>query len=162
MQTHTPLTLDAVPVLSWDGLARPTVIRTRRWYVLAGIVALATAIYGIVSGSWALAIVSILVGGMYGLIHDHPSPMAHIDLYDNGLQLDGHFVRWDQLAGFWILTTPDYTELRFVRRHVGKRLAIQLGTQDPEQLRMILTQRLPELTQMHESVLDVCIRLCKL
>ena len=39
-------------------------------------------------------------------------------LFDGGVRYDGRFVRWDELAGFWILATRDYTELRFVGKRV--------------------------------------------
>ena len=162
MHTNTPITLEAKPVLSWTAPSRPTYERTKRWYTAAFAIVFVVAAYGIFSGSWMLAIVSVLAGGMYVLIHDHRPPLSAMDLYDNGLRLNGTFVRWDELEGFWFLRTPDYTEVRFVPKRPRGRIGIQTGTQDLEQLRMVLAQRLPELTHKKESLLDVCIRLCKL
>ncbi len=162
MNTNTPITLESVPVRSWDAPTHPSYERTKRWYITAGIVVFIAATWGIFTGSWPFAIVCVLAGGMYALIHDHKHADTHIELHDSGVLLGGTFTRWDELSGFWILQTPQYSELRFVERRPRMRMIIQTGTQDLAQLRMILGQRLPELTQMKESILDILLRLCKL
>ena len=162
MNTHTPIQLESQPVLAWNAPRRPDVQRTKRWYTTLGVIVFIVAAYGIFTNSWMLAIVSILAGGMYVLIHDHRPPTSTLELFDSGIRLDGDFIRWDQLAGFWFLQTHDFTELRFVSRTLHKKLVIQTGTQDIAQLRMILGQRLPELTQMKEGLLDILLRVCKL
>ncbi len=162
MQTHLPLTLDTVPVLTWEAPARPAIERTKRWYIGASMVVVLVAIYGIVSGGWSLAIVSILAGGMYVLVHDHRPPILTIELYESGILLKGAFKRWDEFAGYWLLVTSAYTELHLTPKLPGSDVVIQTGMQDIARLRMILGQRIPELTQKREKFLDACIRLCKL
>lgn len=162
MNTNTPITLESIPVLSWDAPTHPSYERSKRWYIVAGILVFIAASYGIATASWSFAIVCVLAGGMYVLIHDHKHANTHIELHDSGVLLSGSFTRWDELTGFWILHTPTYSELRFIQRRPRMRMIIQTGTQDLAQLRMILGQRLPELTQMKESILDILFRLCKL
>lgn len=162
MHTNTPINLDAKPVLAWTAPSRPTYERTKRWYTVAFAIVFVVAAYGIFSDSWMLAIVSVLAGGMYVLVHDHRPPLSSIELYDNGLRLNGTFVRWDELEGFWFIRTPEFSEVRFVPKVRRGRIAIQTGTQDITQLRMVLAQRLPELTHKKESLLDVLLRICKL
>lgn len=163
MHTHTPIKLESTPVLAWDAPARPIFERTKRWYVVAGIIVFVAAAYGIFSGSWSLSIVCVLAGGMYALIHDHQPGTSHVELHDSGIVLENVFTRWDEFSGYWILNTPTYSELRFVPKRSGHgRKAIQIVGQDHNQLRMILGQRLPELTQMKESLIDIFVRLCKL
>ncbi len=163
MHTNTPITLESKPVLSWEAPARPVFERTKRWYIVAGIVVFVAATYGIFSGSWSLAIVCVLAGGMYALIHDHQPGTSRVELHDNGIVLNGVFTRWDEFSGYWILHTPTYNEVRFVTKRAGHgRTSIQMGDQDPNQLRMVLGQRLPELIQMKEGFIDIFIRVCKL
>ncbi len=162
MQIHTPITLESVPVLSWQAPASPTVVRTRRWYIVAAVVVLLLTAYSIYTGAWSFAVVCVLCGGMYALVHGHTPPVLTIALYDNGILFKEKFTRWDELAGFWILQTPDYNELHFVSRFRRGDLVIQTGTQDIAQLRMILVQRLPEWTHRRERILDTLIRICKL
>lgn len=162
MQTHTPITLESKPALSWTALARPAVERSRRWYVGAAIVVCAIVAYALLTGAWTLAIVTVIAGAMYPLIHGHRPPSATIELHDSGILYNNDFIRWDQLAGFWFLETPAYTELRFVPKSKGRSLAIQTDSLDPANLRMILGQRLPELKNKRESLIDTFIRICKL
>lgn len=162
MQTHTPITLESVPVLAWEAPARPAVERTTQWYIGASVVVLVAAAYGIISGSWPFAVVSVLAGGMYVLIHDHKPPMKSLELHDSGVRVNGTtFTRWDELSGFWLLHTPNYSELHLSTKNRGD-IVMQTGTQDIAQLRMILVQRLPELAQKREGILDTFIRICKL
>ena len=162
MQTHTPITLESKAVLEWTALARPTVERSKRWYVVAAVIVCVVVAYALFTGAWTLAIVTVIAGAMYPLVHGHQPPSATIQLHDSGILYNNDFVRWDQLAGFWFLETPSYTELRFVPKAGNKRLVIQTGTLDPARLRMILGQRLPELKHKHESLIDTFIRICKL
>lgn len=163
MHTHNaPISLDSVPVLAWEAPARPVVERTKRWYVAASVVVVLAAVYGIVSGGWSLAIVSVLAGGMYALVHDHRPPAHRIEVHQSGVLLQGAFKRWDEFAGYWILRAPEYSELRLTPRVRGRDLVIQTGDQDIAQLKMVLGQRIPELTQKREKFLDALIRLCKL
>lgn len=162
MNTHTPITLDTQPVLSWKAPVHPTVIRTKRWYVIAVVIVCTVALYGIVSGAWSLAIVSILAGGMYILVRDHKPPLRTIDLHQSGILFGGTFRRWDEFAGYWLLPTPTYTELHLTPLTGGRDIVIQTGEQNIAQLRMILGQRIPELTQKRESLIDTIIRFCKL
>lgn len=161
MQTHTPITLDSQPVLSWEAPTRPIHDRTARWYMIAGAVVLAAATYGIFTGAWSFAVVCVLAGGMYVLTHDHKPSNVRIELHDSGMLFAGEFIRWDELAGFWFLRTPEYTEVRFVPRARRSPIVIQTGTQDTGQLRLILGQRLPELKKK-ENILELFIRICKL
>lgn len=162
MQTHTPITLESKPVLAWTAPSRPSVERTKHWYVTAGVIVFIVVAYAIFTSAWTLAIVSVLAGGMYALIHDHTHPTSSIELHESGVLLDNEFVRWDQLAGFWFVHTPRYVELRFVPKRGAKRMVIQTGALDPAQLRMILGQRVPEFTNKRESLIDIFIRICKL
>lgn len=162
MQIHTPITLDSAAVLAWDAPQRPSITRSKRWYTVAAVVVVIAAAYGIVSGSWSFAVVCVLAGGMYALVGDHSATSIRIELHESGVILDGAFTRWDQLVGYWMLPTPGYTELHFVRKDKNERMFIQTGDQDIARLRMVLGQRLPELTHKKEGILDIIIRLCKL
>ena len=161
--THAPITLDSKPVLAWTAPTRPTVERTKRWYVTAAIVIGVIVVYAVATGAWTLAIVSILAGAMYPLVHGHPSPTSSIELHDSGILHNGEFTRWDQFEAFWFLRTPTYNEVRFIpRRGAAKHIAMQTGNNDLAQLRMVISQRLPESTKKKESFLDAFIRICKL
>lgn len=162
MHTNTPITLESKPVLAWEAPKHPTVQRTKRWYTVAAAVVFLAAAYGIFTGSWSFAIVCVLAGGMYALIGDHAPSTIRIELHDSGVVLDGVFTRWDQLHGYWIVSTPAYDELHFLRKDRRGRMFIQTGAQDAAQLRMVLGQRIAELTHKKEGILDIIIRLCKL
>ena len=165
MNTHTnpsPLSLQSAPVLAWEGLTRPVFERTKRWYTVAGAIVVLCTGYAIVTGAWSFAVVCVLACGMFVLVRDHVPHPVKVELHDSGVLFDGDFVRWDELSGFWILATPGYTELRFVPKRRAHRMSVQTAGVDLAQLRMVLGQRIQELTEKRESLLDVFIRLGKI
>lgn len=151
------------PLLEWSAPIQPIVIRTQRWYVIAGGVVLAVAAYGILSGSWPLAVVSILCGAIYFLLRNHTPRMAQCAFYEAGILYDGTFRRWEEFGGFWILQTPVNAELRLAFRRSRGEVKIQMpDTMDPQALRLALGSFLTELTDRKESLIDIFTRIAKL
>lgn len=148
---------------SWKAPVLPNHERTTRWYTVGGVMVLIGVVYGIITGSWPLAIVILLCGAMYYLMRDHVPPEKTITLTSGGVLLEQAFTRWEDLAGFWILETPGYNEIHFVPK--AKRasdILIQTGAQDLTQLRMLIAPYISELKDKKESFLDALARTAKL
>ena len=162
--TLTPnLSSTQTPLMTWEAPSLPIYERGRLWYIIGGIVVLATAGYGILTGNWTLSIVSIMCGVMYFLIRNHTLPPVTLNIFENGINYDGTFYSWKDLTGFWFLETPTYIELRFspVKWHKEDYI-IQTGAQSVDSIRMVLGQYLTELTDKKETLLDIFSRLAKL
>lgn len=148
---------------TWQAPILPKHERSKRWYAIAGGLLIAAAAYGILTGSWPLTIVCLLSGAMYYLIRDHVPPLKVIVITDRGVLLEEKFTRWEDLNGFWILNTPEYSEVHFVPRLARRSdILIQTGDQNLENLRITIASHIPELMDKHEHFLDVLVRTAKL
>ena len=161
--TNTSTSDEQRVLMTWQASVIPKHTRTKRWYTIAGIIVLIFAAYGIITASWAFTIVVILCAGMYYLIRDHVPPLKTITLTNKGAQLEDKFIRWQDISGFWILSTPEYSELHFVPKIARKSdIIIQTGDQDLQTLHTTIGSFIPELTEKRESFLDALLRTAKL
>lgn len=150
------------PLFQWSAPVKPHFERGHRWYVVASTTVLVIAAYGILSGSWSIAVVAILCGAIYFLLRDHVPRQAQCAFYESGVFYDGQFYQWEQFAGFWILETPEYNELRLCYSQKKNDLAIQMGTLSVEDMKLACGVKLTELTEKKESLIDIFSRLAKL
>lgn len=158
-QTNTPIHT----LFSWSAPALFTPERSARWYMVAGVIVLAGAAYGIITGSWTLTVVCLLCGAMYYLLRDAKPPLTSITLTTRGVQLGSDYLNWEDVKGFWILQHGLGSELRIVPKKSRKGdLAIQTGTIDLPTLQTVLSQYTPELKNAREGFLDILLRICKL
>jgi hypothetical protein len=105
--------------------------------------------------------VILLIGGVTYLLRGAKPPEKHVGITPTGVAVGENFTPFGDLASFSLLQTPGHTELHFTRKKRTKPIVIQAGTQDPVQLRMVLSQFLPE-EEKTENILDIIFRICKL
>ncbi len=161
-QTSTPLS-PAETLLTWQAPIMPNHERTQRWYIVAGISVIAMIAYGILSGAWSFAIVMMLCAGLYFALRDHKHGNETIQITTLGVTIRSRFLRWEDISGYWLLDTPEYSELHITPKDTRvHELKIQTGNQPRGTLKDVLNQFVPELTNAHESLIDFCIRICKL
>lgn len=160
-QTQTPEPA-ADPIVSWEAPSANHHIRSERWYVIAGITALAMAVYGIVTGAWTFTVVILLCGAMYVLLRGHTPATRVISLYEHGVRYERTFIRWQDIAGFWFVHAHDFTELHLAKKTDDDEIMIHVKGIELQELHTLLSHFTPELTDKHEKLLDVIIRLCKL
>jgi hypothetical protein len=149
-------------LLTWKAPIHAKFEKSHRWYIVAGILVITAAAYGVISGAWSLTLVSVLCAAVYFLVRDHKLPDATATLTEHGMQLNDKFLSWEDAKGFWLLFTPDYTELHVVPKGRQHEMIIQTGSTDISELRNAFQPRIPELTDHRENILDAFIRLTKL
>ncbi len=151
------------PQLQWQAPRIANHERSRTWYLIGGGIVIATTAYALMTGAWSLAVVSVLCGAMYFLVRDHNFGDSSCTINDLGVEIDGIFTPWTDIAGYWFLQLPDYTEIHFtMKRPHSNDLRIQTGTLSPNDLRAFMRERSVELTDKQEGFLDMLIRLTKL
>jgi hypothetical protein len=150
-------------LLSWKAPIHQAHKRQKGWYIGMGIVVFLIAAISLLSGAWSVAIVAILCGAMYYFVHDHAYPEVTMKITNRGTYVAGNFLSWEEISGYWLMHTPSYTELHITPKETKKReLIIQTANTDQYVIRQILNQRISELTDKRERLLDVFIRICKL
>lgn len=169
-QTHTttpaePPAAQKTPrvLLAWNAASRIDHARSPQWYVIAGVLVLAAAIYGIVAGAWTVTLIALLLGTAYFLVRNQPMPLKTIEIGTDGVTLNGNFTPWSRCRDFWLIATPLGTELHIARTGaLQSEIRLQTGGIDPLEIRSSLSQFLPFRPDQREHLLDALIRLTKL
>ena len=151
-------------LIQWEAPEFIKYERSTRWYIIAGIVILSLITYGIATGSASMAIVFILLGGVFFLTHNHEPKMMNVEVTELGIKYGQYFYAYNNIASFWILYHPPYVQTLNIQTagKGAKRIKIELNNQNPVELRKLLSKEVPEEEGGSESVTDGIIRLLKL
>lgn len=121
--------------------------KTRRWYIVAGAIAVLLLAYCIWTANFLFAII-ILLAGLITAIHDRNEPvMVDFALTSEGVVLGNKFYDYDEIKEFCVLYKPNfdlknlYFELDNIVYH---RLSIPLYDHDPLEIRNLLARYLKE------------------
>lgn len=88
------------------------------WYTIAGILTLSLAIWGIISGIYALTFVVVIMAGVYILLENNAPETARAIVNQNGVGVGEVFYDFGQVAGFSIVF--DHEVPRYVRVSLKK------------------------------------------
>jgi len=152
------------PLLSWSAPSHPKHDRTARWYIVFFIILLGFAGYGAYTANWTFAILILLCGLLYPLLHDHIPPEKRLEIHQQGFIFESTLIRWEDCICFWIIETPTYAELHIEYTEDQRRREVKIlnGGADPMTIRLQLAAFIPELPDHGEGFLDTLIRICKL
>lgn len=159
--SQTPPEQDEI-LLQWQAPATPEHERSKRWYVIGGSILLIVAIYSLFAGSWPLSIVCVLIGVVYYLLRDHTPHTQQVRIIEQGVFVDERFVRWEDLAGFWVMESGHYNMLHLLKKGTRADIAVQTGSADITTMRTIIAQFIPEETEKKENFFDTLTRVLEL
>lgn len=151
-------------ILKWKA---PEFINHERgplWFLIAGIITFIFISYAILTNSITMAIVFIVLSGVYYLTHNQEPRIIDIQITELGLYIDKKFYSYHMIRSFWIIYNPPFIQtlnLNLGKKGMGK-ISIQLDRQDPAKIRRILNNEIPEIEGQEESILDILIRLLRL
>jgi hypothetical protein len=131
--------------------------------MVAGTVAAVLLVYSVITLAWSFTLVLLVAIGVYVYVHKETPSDKEIAISADGVMYEGSLTPYAQCDGFWFVKTPNYTELH-IERKKGNRgeISIHTGSLSPEEIRIVLSPFLPELSDRHERLLDTICRVCKL
>ncbi|MFH1618421.1 MAG: hypothetical protein ABIG11_00795 [bacterium] len=134
-----------------------------RWLLAAGTLVLVLTAYAILTGSATMAIVFLLLGGMFYLTHNQSPRIINVRVKVLGIEIDGQFHPYHSIKAFWIVYDPPFIAKLYLKP-AGKsqEIRIELMNQDPVGLRRLLAREIPEIEGGDERWSDFFIRLLRL
>jgi len=135
-----------------------------RWFLIAGVITLLLIIYAIYTQSATMAIVFIVLAGVYYLTHNQNPKIIDISLTELGVFVDKKFYPYNMINSFWIVYNPPFVHhlnLRLSDKTFSK-VVIQLDVQNPIEVRNVLAKEIPEVEGAGESFGEILIRLLRL
>ena len=135
-----------------------------KWLIAAGVILALLVIYAIYTDSATMAMALIAIAGAYYLTHRQQPKIIDVEINELGIEVDDKFYPYSQINSFWIIYHPPYVQTLYIKLggKVKKTISIQLGNQNPAELRSFLTKEIPEVEGGEESMMDTLTRLFKL
>lgn len=151
-------------ILHWE---TPEFIRHPKgplWYMIAGILIIGLIIYAIYTDSATMAIVFIVLAGVYYLTHNRDPRIIDIAVTRLGIYAGQTFYPYNMINSFWVVYQPPFVHTLNIKlsNKGGTKVTIQLNEQNPTKVRQTLSKEIPEVEGVHESVIDILIRLLRL
>lgn len=151
-------------IVEWDTPEFINHERSPRWFLYAGTILLILIGYAVYTGSATMAIVFVVLGGLYYLTHNQEPKVIKVQITDMGIRYGEKFYPYNQINSYWMVYHPPYVRtLNLVISDKSKtRIVIQLDSQDPAEVRKALAREIPEIEGAGESMSEILIRLLRL
>lgn len=151
-------------LLSWKAPEYILHKKSARWFMVAGVIILMLIAYAIYTNSATMAIVFILLAGVYYLTHNQHPKVIDVKITELGIYVGNKFYHYHMINSFWLVYHPPYINtlnLRLAGKTFSK-VVIQLDRQDPVEVRKVLSKEIPEIEGEEEGLSDTLTRLLRL
>jgi hypothetical protein len=161
--TAAPATTDRV-LLSWRAPSFDYFEKNTWWYVAAGAVVILIIGYFVWIHDWfSLAIAVIISVVLFWYVATARPKNESYAITSYGVQADDRYFPYTDMHSFSILYTERVKKVYFVfLKKYLPTLAIDISSIDPNQLRLILSRKIPENPGAGENILDRVIRLLRI
>lgn len=139
--------------------------KDKKWYIIAASVILFFVLIGVFTGSLSMAVVFILLGGVYYINQLKKPKDVHVIISEMGIHFGHRFYPYNVIDSFWILYQPPHITTLNLKLHKGalRTISIELAEDiSPGDLRDYLLTQVPELTGKEEDFIDTISRKLKL
>ena len=159
--------------ISWEIPEYEKHERSKRWYFVAGTVAIFFALISVITPNWffdkpnVLFLGIVVIGSLILYLNDKTEPnLLQIILADEGIVFGHVFYDYDEIKDFSVLYKPaqDLNHLYIEFKSATKlRLSINLMDQDAIVVRNFLLQYLPEdLERLNRPTSETLVKMLKL
>lgn len=151
-------------LLQWRTPEFIPVERGKVWYMTASVIVISLVVYAIFTNSATMAIVFILLAGMFFMTHKRKPRIVDVMITKLGVVYDKKFYHYTAINSFWIVYHPPYVRVLYLRLggKTYRTVKIELNHQDPTEVRNLLSKELPELEGMDEHGFDMLARILRL
>jgi hypothetical protein len=151
-------------LLNWEAPEYIKHPKGQLWFMIAGALIVLLVLYAIWTNSWTMAVAFIVFAGVYSITHHKEPGNIRIEVDGFGITVAGRRIPYNRIKTFWIISRPpvvNVLKLLLTEKFMGE-MSIQLGDQDPGEVRTILIRHIPEYEGRGESFVDFIIRSFKL
>jgi len=151
-------------LLAWKAPEFISHPKSKRWFLIAGTIALALIAYALYTDSATMAIVFIVLAGVYYLTHRQEPRIIDIKVTQLGIYAGKDFYPYNTINSFWIVYHPPYVHTLNLKiaGKTFKKVVLQLDRQNPVEVREVLSREVPEVEGEGESVGEIITRLLRL
>ena len=149
-------------ILAWKAHHHPYYQRSIRWYMVAGVITVMFVLYAIFTQAITMAIVFIVLAGVYFLIHRREPEVIDNKLTTMGIQSGDTFHPYADIKAFYIIHEPPYVSTLniFLENKMNNEVTFQLEQVDVSDVREVLLNRgIQEVQGREESFTSIISRI---
>lgn len=139
--------------------------RGKNWYLIMGLFGAAIVAFGVLSGNYLFALITILFGIILFMQDMVEASDVYFAMTNTGIVVGKKYYRYSEINNFWIIYNPPFTKNLYFSQNslLHHRIQVPLYDFDPRPLRDYLGQYLEEdLEQEEEPLSDRMSRLMKI
>jgi hypothetical protein len=140
--------------------------RSKKWYIIVAIIALALIVYALLTKNYFFALIIIISSGLIVFYDNEPPKRVPFAISYDGVTINQKPYDFEDMRNFYIIYRPkeDIKKLFFEFKNPLKhRLVINLEKQDPVDVRNYLLQYLDEdLEKEHEPLSEGLAKIFRL
>ena len=150
--------------LTWQASSHLRHARSPRWYIGFGIVSIGLLVFAIFDHSILTILTFVLIiAAIYSLAIQPPQEIT-CRITKTGITVGEVVYAYKTIKYFWILyNPPEIKTLNFeTTAYINNQVVVQLGGQDPLEVKVVLSQYLLEDLNREESMSDLLARRLKI
>jgi len=136
-------------LMSWEAPEFEVYEKSVRWYLVAGVLDLAMAIWGLVSDSPIMSITFILIGIVGYIQLQRPPVVRTFSITTTGVLVGKELYPYENISSFWIFYDPPHTKM--ISLHTKAKFLpfvhIPIAGENPVAIHQTLTEYIPEIEQ---------------
>ena len=139
--------------------------KSNKWYMVAGGILILLVLIGVFTGSASMAIVFLLLGGVYYISHQQKPKQVHVIISELGIHFGHRYYPYNIIDSFWVLYQPPHLTTLNLKLSKGamRIISIELSEEiSPGDLRDYLLTQVPEQEGKEEGFIDAISRKFKL
>ena len=151
-------------LLEWKTPEFIPVPRGPVWYMVASVIVISLVVYAIFTNSATMAIVFILLAGMFFMTHKKKPRIVDVKITKLGVFYDKTFYHYTAINAFWVVYHPPFVRVLYLRLggKTYRLIKIELNHQNPTEVRHLLSKEIPEIEGMEEHPFDMLSRVLRL
>ncbi len=148
--------------LAWKAREFKSYKKTRLWYICFFVISAGLIVYALyIHNILTLITFALLSFATFLFSHQNPEDITY-ELTSTGIISGQIMYPYRNIKNFWIIYTPENRTLNFeTTAYLNNQVSIELGKQDPVQIKQFLKTYLPEDLDKEESFTDILARKIK-
>jgi hypothetical protein len=140
-------------LLSWQAPEFRHYPKNLAWYITLGVILGLFIIYEIIQRDFFGAL-SVVIIGLFLFIFARMRPKTvTISLTPRGLHVEDTHIPYKQIRHFWIVNNDNHRIINLeTTAYLNRHLVLQLEDQDPEEVRNLLLEQVPEHHETEETL----------
>jgi len=148
--------------LSWEASEFRHYPKNFAWYITMGVIVLLILVFEVLQkdffGAISLGVIAIFII----IFAMHRPKQIKISLSSEGIHIERSFIPYAQMKYFWVVNNETHKTLNIeTTAYINRTILVELENQDPDEVREVMLQEVPEHSSTEETFIQRLIHRLK-